>query len=52
MLSVPKNNKYNKYPYHFHVIDEDIYSGNNSFIRREKYVRVEYRRYEVVESGM
>lgn len=26
--SPPKNNKYNKCPYHFYVAVEDIYSGN------------------------
>lgn len=28
MRSIPKNNKYYKYPYHFHVIVKDIYSGS------------------------
>lgn len=28
MRLTPKNNKYWKYPYHFHSLEENIYSGN------------------------
>lgn len=31
MRSTPKNNKYYKYPYHFHLVVKDIYSGNVRF---------------------
>lgn len=30
--STPKNNKYYKYPYHFHLLVKDIYSGNMKFL--------------------
>mgnify|MGYP001806508966 FL=1 len=29
--STPKNNKYYKYPYHFHILVKDIYFGNVKF---------------------
>lgn len=31
MRSTPKNNKYFKHPYHFHLAVEDIYKGNVLF---------------------
>lgn len=31
--STPKNNKYYKYPYHFHILVKDIYSGSEETLR-------------------